>query len=39
MTTPSIYVACLAAYNNGHLHGKWIDVDGDADEIHVLIKL
>ena len=20
-----IYVACLAAYNNGHLHGKWID--------------
>ena len=21
-----IYVACLAAYNNGHLHGRWIDV-------------
>ena len=20
-----IYVACLAAYNNGHLHGSWID--------------
>ena len=20
-----IYVACLAAYNNGHLHGRWID--------------
>jgi Antirestriction protein (ArdA) len=20
-----IYVACLAAYNNGYLHGKWID--------------
>jgi len=20
-----IYVACLAAYNSGHLHGKWID--------------
>ena len=20
-----IYVACLAAYNNGHLHGAWID--------------
>jgi len=19
-----IYVACLAAYNNGHLHGRWI---------------
>ena len=20
-----IYVACLAAYNSGHLHGRWID--------------
>lgn len=29
-----IYVACLAAYNNGILHGEWIDVDGkDADDI------
>jgi antirestriction protein len=24
-TTPRIYVACLAAYNNGSLHGAWID--------------
>jgi len=22
---PRIYVACLAAYNNGRLHGRWID--------------
>jgi antirestriction protein len=22
---PRIYVACLAAYNAGHLHGAWID--------------
>ena len=22
---PRIYVACLAAYNNGYLHGRWID--------------
>ena len=22
---PRIYVACLAAYNNGFLHGRWID--------------
>lgn len=22
---PRIYVACLAAYNNGYLHGAWID--------------
>lgn len=25
--TPRIYVACLAAYNSGHLHGKWIDAN------------
>lgn len=32
-SNPRIYVACLAAYNNGHLHGAWIDADQDADEI------
>lgn len=26
---PRIYVACLAAYNNGSLHGRWIDADQD----------
>lgn len=33
--TPRIYVASLADYNNGILHGIWIDldVDVDADEI------
>lgn len=30
---PRIYVACLAAYNNGYLHGAWIDADQDADDI------
>ena len=30
---PRIYVACLAAYNSGYLHGKWIDADQDADDI------
>mgnify|MGYP000630975363 FL=1 len=25
-----IYVACLAAYNNGHLHGRWISVTDEA---------
>jgi len=25
--TYSIYVACLAAYNNGKLHGVWVDID------------
>lgn len=24
---PKIYVACLAAYNQGFLHGQWIDAD------------
>lgn len=28
-----IYVACLAAYNNGVLHGRWIDATTDADEM------
>ncbi len=26
---PHIYVACLAAYNNGYLHGAWIDATDD----------
>lgn len=26
-TSPRIYVADLAAYNAGHLHGRWIDLD------------
>lgn len=33
MTTPRIYVACLAAYNNGKLHGEWIDANQDADDL------
>jgi antirestriction protein len=29
-----IYVACLASYNNGVLHGRWIDCEGkDASEL------
>jgi antirestriction protein len=28
-----IYVACLAAYNNGKLHGVWIDALEDLDDI------
>lgn len=36
--TPRIYVADLSAYNNGHLHGAWIDCDTDADEIMAEIK-
>ena len=32
-STPRIYVVCLAAYNNGYLHGAWIDAEQDADQI------
>ncbi|MEU3825252.1 antirestriction protein ArdA [Streptomyces sp. NPDC029080] len=31
---PSIYVASLTDYNNGVLHGAWIDADQDPDAIH-----
>lgn len=27
VVTPRLYVACLASYNAGHLHGVWLDVD------------
>ncbi len=41
MDTPQIYVVCLAAYNNGILHGEWIDATQDVstiyDEIHEML--
>lgn len=37
ITTPRIYVASLADYNNGTLHGRWIDADRDPDEIRAEI--
>ena len=33
-----IYVADLAAYNNGHLHGVWIDATQDVDDIQIEIN-
>jgi antirestriction protein len=38
MSAPRIYVACLAAYNNGILHGEWIDAGQSADEIHEAVQ-
>ena len=29
--TPKVYARCLASYNAGHLHGRWIDANQDAD--------
>lgn len=37
-TTPKVYVACLAAYNNGILHGQWIEANQEAEAIHGAIK-
>lgn len=37
-TTPRIYVACLASYNAGHLHGRWIDATQGAEAIHTEIQ-
>ena len=37
-TSPRIYVACLAAYNNGKLHGRWIDAAQDPDDIGAEIE-
>lgn len=37
-TTPRIYVACLAAYNNGKLHGEWIAANQSAYEMHEAVK-
>jgi antirestriction protein len=35
---PKIYIADLAAYNAGHLHGKWIDATLEVDDIKDEIK-
>lgn len=32
MSDYRIYVACLASYNNGVLHGRWIDLGGTDEE-------
>lgn len=36
--TPHIYVACLAAYNNGKLHGAWIDATQAPETIREAIQ-
>lgn len=35
---PMIYVACLAAYNAGMLHGKWIDAGQDVETLHAEVQ-
>jgi antirestriction protein len=36
--SPRIYVACLASYNSGILHGAWIAADQDPDDIRAEIN-
>jgi len=36
--TPRIYVACLAAYNAGILHGEWIDAEQELDDLRKEIR-
>lgn len=33
-----IYIACLTAYNNGFLHGEWVDVSQGIDHVRERIK-
>jgi antirestriction protein len=36
-TTPQVWAGCLAAYNDGDLHGEWMDAT-DVDELRESIK-
>lgn len=36
--TPRIYVACLAAYNSGKLHGAWIDATRNLEDIQAEVR-
>jgi antirestriction protein len=38
MLEPKIYVACLAAYNSGYLHGEWINANQDLDCLQEEVK-
>lgn len=35
---PLIYIACLSAYNNGFLHGSWVDASEGIDHVRERIK-
>lgn len=36
--TDRIYIACLASYNAGRLHGKWIDATADVDAMQAEVR-
>ncbi len=35
---PKIYVACLAAYNSGYLHGEWVNATKGIDQLQDNVK-
>lgn len=35
---PRVFVTCLAAYNNGRLHGEWVDVTSEPDDLREAIQ-
>ena len=37
--TPSVYVACLAAYNSGILHGEWINLAEVGDISDAILEI
>lgn len=39
MTDTRFYVASLSDYNNGHMHGIWIAIDGDTERSEVDAKI
>ena len=36
--SPQIYIACLSAYNNGFLHGEWVDASEGVEHVRECIK-
>lgn len=39
MSTPQVYVACLAAYNAGKLHGDWADATDEHEIIETIERV
>lgn len=38
-TTPQVYVACLAAYNAGKLHGEWCDATNEHEILDTIERV
>lgn len=36
---PRVYLACLASYNTGILHGRWVELDGSEDFRESLLEM